>query len=285
MLSYRSIIAVIALASFLVACEVTVTPIPSPTPTLSINAQSNVTFDPSPRATIDVPAGSSRWIEVAYPSNAAADLMYFEITNAAGIRLEFYNEAGTVRRLVSRSANLFADRLQTLGALTASAAATDVDAASVGIGYQCLGPCVAAPYVASTRFVRLVNETSSNRTNVRLFAYATVFDDRNEPNDTAGSASPFTVQALGDGPTGALEHVNDRDFHRIFCGSSFPETNLRLTLAAAGFAGDVVMIAGGRTYRPGEPTQFLPCGSVVEVRTTDGTAAPPGTSTYSIVAD
>lgn len=282
---FRSILAVLALAALLAACQFTITPIPSPTPDASITAQSNVTFEPSARGSIAVPANGSRWVEVSYPSNAAADLMYFEITNANGIRLEFYNQAGTILRLASRSETLFATSVSRLDALTPSAATSEVDTASVGLGFQCLGPCVAAPYVAGTRYVRLVNETGSNRNNVQLFAYATVFDDLGEPNDTAGTASSFTVQDVGDGPTGALEHVNDRDFHRINCGGGFPEPNLRLTLAAASFVGDIVLIAGGNTYRPGEPSSFLPCGSVVEVRTVDGTAAAPGTSTYSIVVD
>lgn len=285
MLPFRSILALIALASLLVACQFTITPIPTPTPDVSITAQAGVTFDPEPRGAIAVPANGSRWIQVTYPSNAAADLMYFEVTSADGIRLEFYNETGTSLRLVSRSETLFANSLSRLNALTPSAATTDVDVTSVGIGYQCIGPCVAAPYVASTRFVRLVNETNSNRSNVQLFAYATQFDDLNEPNDTPGTARSYTVQFATDGPSGALEHVNDRDFHRIFCGSSFPESDLRLTLGAAGFVGDIVLIAGGVTYRPGDPTAILPCGSIVEVRTLDGTAAAPGTSTYSIVAD
>ena len=282
---FRSILALPVLAYLLTACEITITPIPSPTPSLSIDAQSGVTFDPSARDSIAVPANASRWIEVTYPSNAAADLMYFEITNAAGVRLELYNEAGTILRLVSRSETLFADRLSTLNALTPSAVANDVDVASVGIGYQCLGPCVAAPYVASTRFVRLVNETNSDRNNVQLFAYATAFDDLNEPNDSVGSARSYTVTFDGDGPSGALEHVSDRDFHRIECGAGFPFPNLQLTLAAGGFVGDVVLIAENLVYRPGEQTELLSCGSIVEVRTLDGTAAAPGTSTYSIVAD
>ena len=285
MLPFRSILVLIALASLLVACQLTITPIPTPTPDVSITAQSGVTFDPEPRGSIAVPANGSRWIQVTYPSNAAADLMYFEVTGADGILLEFYNETGTSLRLVSRSETLFANSLSRLNALTPSAATSDVDVTSVGIGYQCIGPCVAAPYVGSTRFVRLVNETNSNRNNVQLFAYATEFDDENEPNDTPGTARTYTVTFTGDGPSGALEHVNDRDFHTIQCGGGFPFGDLELTLRAGAFVGDIVLIANNVVYGKDERSLSVPCGATVEVRTLDGTAAAPGTSTYSIVAD
>lgn len=287
---FRMFITAVVLAALLAACNVTITPTPTPTPSESITAQ-GVTVNPTSRGSISVPAGSARWVQVTYPSNASADLMYFEIGDAAGVRVELYNQAGSIRQLVSRSASLFADRLDTLDSLdplsVSSANSVDdasVDGASVNIGYNCLGPCVATPYAASTRLVRLVNEGSTDRTNVELFAYGFVFDDLNELNDTSGTAETFTVESTGDGPSGAIEHVNDRDFLKLNCGAGFTEPNLRLTLGTT-FAGDVVLFAGGQTYRRGEASAFLPCGSTVEVRTVDGTAAAAGASTYSIVID
>ena len=278
----RALLPLALLALLLTACQVTITPTPTPTPDASISAPAGVTTNPSPQGSTLVPAGSVRWVEVTYPSNAAADLMYFEANNASGIRVELYNAAGTAMQLVSRSASVFADRLRTLDGL--SLAADDAMLpASVGIGYNCLGPCVATPYRAGTRLVRLINEGSTER-NVQLLAYGFVYDDLGEPNDSASMARPFTVNDRGQGPSGAIEHVNDRDFHRIECGASFPESNLRLTLGTT-FTGDIVLVAGGVAYEPGVETAFLPCGSVVEVRTRDGTAGPSGASTYSIVAD
>ncbi len=284
MSSIRMLIAAVVLAALLAACNVTITPTPRPTPSESITAQ-GVTVSPTSRASISVPAGSARWVEVTYPSNASADLMYFEIGNAAGVRLEFYNQTGSVRQLVSRSASLFADQLSTLDSLSISAP-DEVGGSAIRPGaYQCLGPCVATPYVASTRLVRLVNEGTSDRNSVELFAYGGLYDDLNEPNESADDPAVFTVESPGEGPTGALEHVNDRDFHRIQCGAGFTEPNLRLTLRASVFSGDVAMIAGGVTYRRDVPSDFLPCGSTVEVRTLDGTAATATYSTYSIVVD
>jgi hypothetical protein len=282
MSSLRMLITALVLAALLAACQVTITPAPTPTPSESITAQ-GVTVDPTSRGSVAVPAGSARWVEVTYPSNAAADLMFFEIGNAAGVRVELYNQSGSVRQLVSRSASLFADRLDTLESLSVDAASA-VEGSSVGIGYVCLGPCVATPYSASTRFVRLVNEGSTDRNNVQLFAYGFQFDDLNEPNDSSAAATEYTVQFEGDGPTGALEHVNDRDYFTIECGAGFPFPNLELTLTTT-FPGDVVMIAGGQTYRPGQVSDIVPCGTTVQVRTVDGTAAPAGASTYSILAD
>ena len=278
----RALLPLALLALLLTACQVTITPTPTPTPDASISAPAGVTTNPSPQGSTLVPAGSVRWVEVTYPSNAAADLMYFEANNASGIRVELYNAAGTAMQLVSRSASVFADRRGTLDGL--SLAADDAALpASVGIGYTCLGPCVATPYRAGTRLVRLINEGSTDR-NVQLLAYGFVYDDLNEPNDSVSTARAFTVNALGEGPSGAIEHVNDRDFHRIVCGAGFPEPNLRLTLGTS-FTGDIVLIADGVAYEPGVATAYLPCGSIVEVRTRDGTAGPSGASTYSIVAD
>ena len=282
MMPLRTLITVVALAGLLVACGGTITITPTtPTPSATITAE-GVTVNPSPLATVSVPANSARWVEVTYPSNADADLMYFEIGNATGVRVELYNQTGSIRQLVSRSASLFADRLGTLDSLTVSE--STVDRAEVGIGYVCLGPCVATPYSASTRFVRLVNESSTDRTNVQLFAYGFQYDDLNEPNDSAGTATVFTALTTGDGPSGALEHVNDRDFFRIDCGAGFPFDNVELTLSTT-FPGDVVLRAGGNVYRPGVTTPVLACGSTVEVTTLDGTAAAAGASTYAILID
>jgi hypothetical protein len=281
MSSLRTLVMLVVLAALLAACEVTITPTPLPTPSESITAQ-GVTIDPSSRGSVSVPAGTARWVEVTYPSNASADLMFFEVGNAAGIRVELYNAAGTVRQLVSRSASVFADRLDTLDGLTVSAA-TSAERSSIGIGFVCLGPCVATPYSASTRFVRLVNEGSTDR-NVQLFAYGFQYDDLDEPNDTPGTARTYVADFEGDGPTGAIEHVADRDFHRINCGAGFPFADVQLTLSTT-FPGDMVLRAAGNVYEPGEATPSLPCGSVVEVTTLDGTAAPAGDSTYSIVVD
>ena len=283
MTSLRMLITAVVLAALLAACQVSITPAPTPTPSESITAQ-GVTVNPTAQGSVSVPANSARWVRVTYPSNPAADLMFFEIGNAAGVRVELYNQTGSIRQLVSRSASLFADRLSTLDSLSVNAAAA-VDGAAVGIGYVCLGPCVATPYSASTRFVRLVNEGSTDRPNVQLFAYGFQYDDLNEPNDTAGTATTYTAQSTGIGPSGALEHVNDRDFFRINCGASFPFDNVELTLSASTFPGDVALLAGGNVYRSGEQTPGLACGSGVEVRTLVGTAAAAGASTYSILVD
>ena len=278
----RVLLAFAASALLLAACNVTVTPGPTPTtPDVSFSAPTGTTINPSPQRTLTVPAGAARLVQVTYPSNPDADLMYFEVNDAAGIRVELLTVSGNSVALFSRSPSLFADRAASLSA--ASWADEAPEAAAIGIGYECLGPCVATPYRSGTRLVRLVNEGSSSR-NVGLLAYGFQFDDLGEPNDTPATASQFTVTDVGQGPSGAIEHVNDRDFHEIRCAPSFPQPSLRLTLSTP-FAGDMVLIAGGVTYGPGQPSAFIPCTSVVEVRTRDGTAGPSGASRYSIVVD
>ena len=267
------------LAALLAACQVTVTPVIPPTADYQVNAQGQTT-EPSPRRTITVPANGVAVVEVRFPTSGA-DLMYVEIEptgSGSGLQLELWNPSGTSRELVSRSASIFGT---STGVLAAEVAAAASERSSISIGWTCFGPCAARPYRVGTSYVRIVNDSSSSRT-VRFYAYGLVATDQNEPNDSAAQAARVVATALGSAVTGAIEHVNDRDYFQIECGAGFPYDNLELELAS-GFAGEIALVVGGTNYREGQTTPLLPCNSIVHVRTLDGTAGPSSTSTYSII--
>jgi hypothetical protein len=270
-----------ALALVITGCQVSVSPPPPPTADFVVNAQGE-TVDPSPRRRFSVPAGGAVVLEVRFPSSGA-DLMYVEIeplASGSGLQLESWGPTGATRELVSRSPSLFAT---TTAALTSALRGGEpaVDRSSISIGWTCFGPCVARSYRAGTTYVRVLNTSGSSRS-VDFYAYGLVATDETEPNDTPTTANDVLVTAVGSAVTGAIERVDDRDFHRIHCGSAFPFDNLRLELSS-GFAGDIALIVAGSTYGPGQVSAVVPCGSLAEVRTLDGTAGPSAASTYSII--
>lgn len=262
------------------ACQITVTPVVPPTADFAINAQGQTT-DPTPRRTISVPANGEVWIDVLFPSSGA-DLMYVEIEptgSASGLQLELFSPSGISRELVSRSASIFGRSTSALALGLEPAAAPE--RSSISIGWTCFGPCLARSYRTGTSFVRILNDSGSDRS-VRFYAYGLRATDQNEPNDSFSQATRVVATSLGSAVTGAIEHVNDFDYFRIECGSGFPYNNLELELAS-GFRGDIALVVDGTSYREGETTPLVPCGSTVYVRTLDGTAGPSSASTYSII--
>ncbi len=279
----RSFLTLALLALLLAACQVTVRP-PPPGADFAINAQGR-TAEPTPRRTITVPADAFVVLEVTYPGSTA-DLMYLEIEpvgTGTGLQLELWNPAGSARELVSRSPNLFATTTAAASLLDAETVGGALERSSISIGWTCFGPCTARAYRAGTTYARVVNQSGSDRT-VRVYAYGLDETDQNEPNDSAARATRVIATARGDSVTGAIERVDDRDYFLIDCGGGFPFDNLELSLSS-GFRGDIALIAGGQTYRPGQTTAILPCGSTVHVRTLDATAGPSASSTYSIIIE
>ena len=268
------------LASLLAACQFTVTPVVPPTADYAVNAQGQTT-DPTPHRTITVPGNDVVWLDVRFPASSA-DLMFVEFEptgSGAGLQLELWSPSGTTRELVSRSATIFGRSTAVLALGGETPAATE--RSSISIGWTCFGPCAARPYRSGTSYVRIVNDSTSNRT-VRFYAYGLAATDQNEPNDSPTQATRVVATSLGSAVTGAIEHVDDRDYFRIDCGAGFPFGNLELELAS-GFDGDIALVVGGQSYREGQTTPIMQCGSTVHVRTLDGTAGPSATSTYSII--
>ncbi len=243
-----------------------------------VDAQAE-TVEPTLLETFSVGAGETVVLEVRFPSSGA-DLMYVEIEpadEATGLGIELRGVTGDVLELVSRSASIFAT---SAGALPSAVGAAAVDRSSLSVQWNCLGPCVARPYRSGTSYVHVVNDGPGTRS-VSFYAYGFVAADENEPNDTPETATEAVAESVGDTVTGAIEHVADRDYFRIACDDGFEFDNVRLELTST-FEGDIVLVAEGDAYGPGEETELLLCGSTVFVHTTDGTAGPSAHAGYTI---
>ncbi len=248
----------------------------------AIDAQGE-TVTPDVLETITVPPNSIVLLSVDYPT-VAADLMYLEIEPVgpeSGLMLELWDATADERLLVSRSPALFATSPGALGPTTE--AGTALARSSISVAWTCFGPCTAQPYRSGTSYARIVNESAAVRT-VNVYAYGFMATDENEPNDTPAAATEFVATALGDAVTGAIEHVDDHDYFRIECDDDFPFESYILELISD-FEGDMVLTAGGEEFSSGVATGILSCGSVVHVRTLDGTAGPSAESSYSITVN
>ena len=278
----RVFVATVLVALALASCQITITPILPDEPDLVVDAQ-GLTDDPAGLGSLRVPAGSERWVEVNYRSSGA-DLMYFEIAGSGvegNVRVELRSSTGRLI-VASTSSELFATNVARLGAEGVETGAAEVERGSISTSYRCIGPCVAQPYRSGRFYAKLVNTGSVER-NVTVYAYGLEATDENEPNDTAAQATRVTLTSDGDGAVGAIEHVDDVDFFRFDCASGFGSA-MRLELVSD-FRGDIVLRAGGSTYRPGDLTAPLPCGSVVQVRTEDSTAGPSDASRYALLGE
>ncbi len=246
---------------------------------LTVTAQ-GLTASPASLGSMRVPAGETRWVRVTFPPAGAAELRYVEVGGSGvegNVRVELFAGGDLVG--VSESSELFAS---SVGAL--SVPPVTLDPSSISVNWGCKGPCVAERYRSGVAELRVTNRASSART-VDVYAYGTVEADENEPNDTEANATVVTLEALGDGASGAIERIGDVDYFRFECGSGWPPDDITLRMTS-GFAGGIVLrLADGTTYDPGETSREIECGSLVSVRTTDGTAGPSNDSRYAIVAD
>ena len=278
----RVVVATVLVALALSSCQITVTPIPPEEPDLVVDAQGRTTT-PRSLGTLNVPAGETRLVRVTFSrvDDAHRLLRYVEVKVDNGddgdVRLESF--VGRSRVGVSQSRNLFA---ASASALVASAG--DLDPSSISTNWKCLGPCVAERYRSGVVDMRVTNRSSSSRT-VDVFAYGTVEADENEPNDVRAEATVVTLSGTVDGTSGAIERIGDVDYFRFDCASDWPFSDIELRMTSP-FAGDIVLqLEDGTRYRAGRTTRTIPCGSVVSVRTTDGSAGPSDASRYAIVAD
>jgi hypothetical protein len=287
----RLVIAAIPLAALLAGCGLKLGPSPAPTPDITITADT-ITTTPQVLGTIVVPGGGVRWVEVEYRSlQATPALMYFEVQGSgAEGSIQITLRRGGAALLASRSARRFGSDVSVADAARSPVASGVAPAGdggeavepAVDVVWRCLGPCLARPYESGTYLVRVENVGGIDR-RLSLLAYALEPTDRHEPNDSAAQATPVELAGPGDGASGAIEHVGDVDYFRLECAAGFGE-GMELELVSA-FEGAIELRAEGRRYGPGEPTDPLPCGSVVSVRTSDGTAGPSSHSRYTLLAD
>lgn len=265
------------------ACQST--PWVPPDPDLVLGVDGAI-VDPQPRATLDVPAGTERWIrlDVDPLSNAAPALLVVDVAGLDGVtrHVDLRDERG---RLLSaaRSPQRYGRQI---GALTTSdAAGAAVEGAGDGVQpWSCIGICVAKRHGPGTFYVGVRNVGSRDAI-FDVYAYTRAQWDPFEPNDGASAAAPYTLSFVGDGPGGAIEYPGDVDTFQLRCAPGFAggDIGFRLTLVST-FPGTLALAADGDLRRVGERSAPLPCGAIVDVRALDGSAGPASTSAYRLEA-
>ena len=248
---------------------------------LAVVAQANTT-SPTARGSVSLAPGATARVRVTFP-NSSAELRFVELGGSGvegNVRLDL--RAGGDVLGVSRRSTLFAT---SASALAAEQGGSAVSPSSIGVAWQCFGPCVAARYQSGDVVATLTNLSGVTRV-VQVLAYGAAASDLNEPNDTQLTATEETFQSPGEGVSGAIEYLGDVDFFRLRCGAQWPFNDLKVTLTSQ-FQGDIAWAIGtGSTqvYGVGQE-RSVPCNTVIRVFTRDGTAGPGAASRYSLVVD
>ncbi len=271
--------ALAALALVLAACQVTVTPGPTPTfpPSLSGTFDAQVFVPtlgtpPESQLTASLAAQQTRYYRVDVPT--ARDLLYAEV-EGNDLRVTLYTSGGSVRA-VSESSRYFGPSVSSL------AAPAEVGTASLSTTFFCLGPCAAVEPTAPYYVIGVRNLTNSPRV-FDLYAYTMIATDENEGNDATGTATAFSA---ADAPQGAIEALDDEDWFVYTGGSTetlrFTVYNLDLDLVLE-FPNDVppTVVAGSLSGT----TTTLVAGDVFRVYSRAGLAGPSTESRYLITLE
>ncbi|MFO8151356.1 MAG: hypothetical protein R6T93_13835 [Trueperaceae bacterium] len=233
--------------------------------------------DPTPRASgITLREGRTVYYRVDTPS-ARRDLMYAEVVAtgaASGLRISLVSDLGFTRA-VSVSPDYFSS---TFAGLTLSdGEAFELDAVggrSISAEFACLGPCVAVRATANSYLVKIENTSGSSRT-FDLYGYTIDFSDEGEPNDSAGSAVPFSGAGV---LQGAIETLGDEDWF-LYTGSELRELRFDAFDPALGL--ELQIDGGGPTLVDGDEDVIYP-GERFRVHPADGRAGPSSTSGYAV---
>lgn len=276
-MTHRRLFPIATLASLvlvLAACEITVSPTPTPTwpPAFAGTLVAQATFSPTDQARGTLAPGTTRYYELNV--NTVRDLVYAEVQGQSGLRVSIFTLGGT-RLAVSESATYFGPTIASL-----STSADAVGPSSISTQFVCLGPCVAVP-TASSFVVAVSNPTDLSRT-FEVYAYTFDATDQNEPNDTVGGATPLD----GAGSyLGAIERLGDADYfvYNATAGGSFfvvfdpfdPALGLELEILDCT---ECVVLDGSDGFQ----VEGLLDGDVLRVRSAAGRAGPSATSGYSL---
>ena len=271
--------AIAALALVLAACQITVTPGPTPTfpPSLAGTFDAQVFVPtlgdpPDVQRSASLEAQEMRYYRVDVPT--ARDLLYAEV-EGNDLRVTLYTSGGSVLA-VSESSRYFGPSVASL------AASGEVDTASLSTTFFCIGPCAAIEPTSAYYVIGVRNLANSPRS-FDLYAYTMIATDENEGNDTSGTATPF---GAADDLAGAIESLDDEDWFVYTGGSTetlrFRVFNLDLDLVLE-FPNDVpVTIVDGSLS--GTTTTLVP-GDVFRVYSRAGLAGPSTESQYVITLE
>lgn len=278
------------LIGLLAACQVTITPFVPPDVDYFVTAQAFVPDgeQPAVQRSITVPARDEAWVLVSFGSSQA-DHRFVEVVPtgaSSGVQLETWGDSGRRRQLVSRSPLLFGTTTTVL--TSEELFALEVGRNAISSPWICFGPCIAERYRSGEVYVRVANTASTSRT-VNFYAYG--IDAWDTSSSDQGSPTVVDVLDFGDSDVqiaGAIETVDDVDYFSFVCPSTGPwfgSAFLTLEIMDEDFGGVFELVTSVGTYAVSETSTLVPCGSVVSVRSANGTAGPSNASLYTITAN
>ena len=210
-----SFAALAALALVLAACQVTVTPGPTPPAQPDYDFTANATFG-DPVGSIVLPEGASRTIDIAVPSalRSSTQRLVVEIDDLGTYRLDMvmYESNRTTPYASTSGGAFFAPGLSGIGAgfLELPAGTRDVSTSGIRPLPLCFGPCIARTATDSVVRVRVTNAVGSGSLTLSVYAYVDAFLDIDEPaNESVATAD---MVDSGNGAAGVVELLGDRDY-------------------------------------------------------------------------
>lgn len=257
-----------------------------PIPDATIDA-AGLVEDPAPLLELSLAPGDERWILVTLPVLDAGGpaLSVAEVATRddahVDVRLEWRAADGRVLA-VGASGTRYARSFAVLGTPSGGPQppVTDDEA------WACRGPCVATLARTGETYLRVEN-SGGDAVTLELWAYTRRPSDPNEPNDVASRATRVVLLSDGDGPRGAIEVPGDVDHYRLECGAGFagPSDGVRVRLdSASELAPALRLTADGARLTTSQETVTLPCGSIVAVSASDGSAGPGAHAWYTLSA-
>jgi hypothetical protein len=265
----------VSLTLVLAACEITVSPPPTPTwpPTFAGSLEAQATFTPTAQASGTLAPGATRYYDLDV--DVQRDLVYAEVAGSSDLRVTIFTSGGT-RLAVSESPDYFGASLNAIGA-----SAADLGASSISVEFQCLGPCAAVPSAASSYVVAVTNTGNSSRS-FEVFAYTFNETDENEPNDAVGSATLLNGAGNYRGAIEVLGDVDHFEYNATAGGSFFvvfQPFDMALGLELEILDCEECEILDGST---GFQVEGLLDGDILRVRSAAGRAGPSASSGYSL---
>lgn len=203
---------VIGAALFLSACDITITPGPTP-PTPNENATAGT--NPNSAVKSKTLAPGQRWLyRVSVPSSVSSnyDVLYVELDQSLNLGV---GSASGVTRYSSSSASFFGRGVAGLASAAIASADTEFGAQSINPSPPCRGSCVIFQPGSEGTYLVEVHNTRSSSVSYNLFVYGEQFADEYEPRNNNRTEAPALMVSPSFAESGAIETVGDVDFWRV----------------------------------------------------------------------
>lgn len=199
---------VVGAALLLSACQISVEPLPPPTPNEEVTAGTNDSAALNTRK--NLAAGASWLYKIEVPSSVSSgyDVVYFELSEDLDIQVQ--NAAR--QTLFSSSSSEYFGRGNAGLASAAGSSSAEVDAQAITTTVTCRGSCVIFRPGNETTFYLKVTNSGSSSVTYDLFAFGDDFSDPFEPVNNSRSGAPVLNVGLVFNESGALETIGDVDF-------------------------------------------------------------------------